>query len=449
MPEPTTGPELDTLPDGALHTPETASQLERAASALEGVASTIQGLMTNLTKDQDPPADPPAPVAPAAPVAPEENPATVEKGKLATALREVSERAASLAGAKDMAPGKMMSEVKALITLLQGAMEKYPAPAAKSEDGIKVLGEVSEAFAAIAKEIGDDLTDETVSKVDAAVGKLDELATSLEIAKKDAQLPEIFSVEEPAKADLAKGFINLLQSASARMALVAKMVGDEFNDAAKDEIGGIRDQVIEAKKSIPTWTTKASKGLVETLKGVAARAVTLVDKAKDVNFEDARALREVGNIQQLLGTLAGKYADVKKDSSFELSDLGQILSADRLLSQFEAELERLNLTPAPTPTEPPAPVAKTDPPPADPDPPAVDPEPEVPAVAELQGKLAALAGQVTELQATIAKARGPVEPPASDGGDPPSTNVDETLLFPINYNDPAYREKLKERGIKD
>jgi hypothetical protein len=51
--------------------------------------------------------------------------------------------------------------------------------------------------------------------------------------------------------------------------------------------------------------------------------------------------------------------------------------------------------------------------------------------------------EVGELQAVIAKARQDVVPPASTGTEPdPDTDA---LLFPQNYNDPAYREALAKR----
>jgi hypothetical protein len=449
------GPELTPVGD-ELQTPEAASELERAAAALETMTSEVQGLMAELKKESEEPL------------------ISLEAEKATTAaatLREVSERSASLAKALDAAKEpdmkKLAKEVGALVGLLKALMDKYPAPAAKSDDPPAASDDPpadpadppadpaadppadppkpSYPFATVAeKSLGvaatlataKELSDELRASIEGVVKSMGELAEALKVEKADVELelPAAFTAEAPVEADVVKAMEGILRDLSSRISSVAKMVtGEEISDAVKKEVGLLQAMLTKAHEGLPVKTCKASQELVETLKGVANKAVDLLKKAEESKLEDKELLEKAQEVGKSIEALVAKYGEIKTQDEFELSDLGQILNAQGFLTQFEAAMEKLA-------------------PPADP-PPTDDPPPADGNVAELTEKITALGEQLQALQAQVAKARENTPPPASGGQDPDpgaggggGNNAD--IIFPLDYNDPEYHEKLKQRGIE-
>ena len=453
MPEETRD-ELEVVGD-ELYTPAVASKLEGAATALEGLTAQLGELMTRLEKgEEEKPAEPeadkeskgPGPAEEAKPDNGEEE-TEAEKGKEVAVVRELAERAMSLADklkAEPMPPEKLKAELMGLMDLLKGLYEKYPEPesakepAKKADETQSALAQLSESFLGLSTKLcgGAELDSDFIGQIGGACTQLEELATSLEIAKSETEprLPEVFSASEPETQVLSDAMATLLRSAAERVSAVTKM---DVSDAVKAEIGAVRDILITAQKALPVTTAKSARNFSRTLTEVAERALTLSRKADKAGMDDRRAKRELANIQGLLAGMSEKYAGVKKAEEFNLGDLGQILDADRFLSQFEMQLAKLNIGPAPEPEVVPAPKPEVVATEAAPD-----------GVDALMGQISTLADQVQTMQAAIAKARGGVTAPASRGGSAgPTENAD--LLFPSNYNDPAYRDNLKKRGIED
>jgi hypothetical protein len=193
-------------------------------------------------------------------------------------------------------------------------------------------------------------------------------------------------------------------------------------------------------EKLTVHTEKAKNKFAVTLREVAERALSLSQKAQQANFNEPRAMKELKQISILLQGLVEKYPKVKKSDDLELSELGMLLNADQFLSSFEEQLHKHQLLP----TEP---VVK---PVIEPviEPPVVNPSagepPVAPPVEELLAKMQSMQKQIGELQALVAKARGTVPAPAS-AGEPPASSTG-SLLFPNNYNSPAYREALTKRA---
>jgi len=503
------GPELIER-DGTLHTPAATTDLERAAEALDTMTSAVQELMASLKKDEG---GEPAPTS-------EPTDETEKAGNPAVVLREVAERAMAASKACEggqVDPAVLADEVKALGQLLKGLIEKPAEPKAEgaaSEPAPPPAEEQKNADGAKTNPMAEGLR----KSADAAMGLLarvqaenaqvdDELGTAVRALATELQaiaqaatvekasgivLPEVFTMESPETAQLVAGLVKSLRETTERLATLAKMADAGIvTDSVKKELSEVLAITGGIAEALPTQTAKASKLFSATLRDVAERALTLSRKASDAGFNEARGLREIGNIQKLLESVSVKYA--QKSGELDISDLSAVLGADRMLNEFEEQLVKSGLlkksepvkpveqavAPAVVPvvTEPPkpetaavvtapsapapitepakpvepivaaAPVATVAPAvtePGTPAPAVTEPGPSVP---ELLAKMADMTKQISDLRALVAKARGTVPAPSAGGADPQPIRNDEALLFPFNYNSPAYREALdKKRG---
>lgn len=485
------GPEL-IEGEGGLHNPETASELERAAAALESMTSQIGALVTELQKDTTGAGEPQA--------------VDIEKaGAAAAAFREVAEKALSIAKALEaqgtkMDVKKLNDEAQSLIGVLKSVCEKYPypgtgsggypAPAAKAapcasdekDKGKKMppakqLKSVAQTALALAGECGrGKVTSETVAKVKELVGTLKEFATSYKVAKSEAaaSLPEVMSAEDPDDDKVAEAAVTVLREVAERLGLVSKVAEeDEVETLAEPvaaEISAVLTTMEALEAALPDKIEKASNRFAVTLREVAERALSLSKKATQVGFNEARAMKEMKAISALLQGLIEKYPGIKKSGEMELADLGSLLSVDRFLSAFEEQLTKHKMmkgeetqppvaqpapaAAAPAQSEPaPAPAAAaaapvTEPPASGEPAPVTEPPKTENPNAELLAKMEAMQKQIGELQTLVAKARGTVQAPASTGDDDAGEGEGtvDPLLFPDNFNSPAYREALAKRA---
>lgn len=479
MPSPNLGPELiDT--DGQLHSPAPPTELERAAAALDTMTASVQELMATLQKADGEEGEPAA--------AEDENKA---EGNAAAALREVAERAMSASKAcesGELAGEGLAKEVEAIGQVLLGLLEQYPAPEAgggeadapppppeqkadtepPAEDPF-VTGLQKGADSALglllAIEKGEAVLDgNTGDALRALAVALTELAKGAQIEKaSDVQLHEVFTMQSPDMTVLAAELTKSLRGVAERLATVAKFAaGGIVSDNVKAELAQALAVAAGIAEALPTQTAKGETLFADTLRDVAARALTLSRKADEAGYKEASALRELGNIQKLLGVLVDQNVQKRE---FSVSDLSTVLSADRMLNEFEAGLIRAGLikaTPAqpeqkldpavsPTPAmqvqaegnpqtgevkEVKDPVATSAT--ADPIQPGAISEPG-PNPAELLAKMAEMQVQIEHLRSQVAKARSTVPAPTAASADPTPTAGD-ALLFPSNYNSPEYRE---------
>lgn len=459
MPKPNAGVELATDAGGELHNPAAVSELERAVAALGDLTAVVEKMQIDLAKGTQPEAD-----SEPTPQTNQEPAPAVDVGKAGTAaktVREVAERAMSLAKELEMDKpdmGKATKEIKDLVTMLNALIEKYPGVAKQEEANAApagpTLGTVANAVLALAGKVdaAEALGDDHVGAIDGVINDLRVLAGSLQVQKAEGEpkLPDVFAVEEASDKQLLGGVYELLRDTASRVATAAGLQqAGELTDTVKSDLGQVWARLEKARESLPTRMEKASRSLSKQLREISLRALDLSRRSDRADFTDKRALRDLHNVSQMVNALAEKYAKVHKSEAFETTDLAALLNADMMLNQFEAQLEKLEII-EPKVAEAPAAAAQ-----AAPAAPAAEPTASnVPAAAEddhLKGfsdKLQALTSQVTQLQATIAKARGTVGQSASEGGSEEPIDPPDELLFPSNYNDPSYRDALKQRGIE-
>ena len=465
MPEQTAGPELTPVGD-ELHNPEAVSELERAASALESLTAAVEQLQKSLVKaDMAPAAEATTGEEGDAPTEPPADYAAKGGGAASAALREVAERAASMAAALDEAPElnaeKLATDVMALVTVLQGVIEKYPNPKQAAcgdadktpKEGAQPMEEdekpmckadtallaVAEGASTLAAELTksmmlDDATDGALALL---IDAIEALSQELKIEKSAVEpvMPEVFKAQESEMEALTQAMVQVLTDVSQRATTLAKTCDQaELPQAVKDEINAIGAILAKAKEVVPTKAFEALKQFAKALQETSGRAVELTAKADEAGFSDEQARAQLQQAAEILTSLSEKFGELKKSVSFEVSDLGRVLSADRLLSQFEAELLKFGLITPPAET---APAAEADPEAA----PAQDPQSS--QIAELTAKLQALGAQVGVLQATVAKARD-VIPAAASVVSETVTNALSPLLFPMDYNDPVYQEEVQK-----
>jgi hypothetical protein len=458
-------PELVQGAGGDLHNPETASDLERAAVALEGLTGQIGELVSQLKNDGGQDSD-------------GQNDVDKAASAISAVFREVAEKGMSICQALEQEGvkvdmKKVYAEATALIELLKGVMKKYPspapeqgkpapdqqtpAPAAKSEGGQPppppvveppttcpgpMLREVAEEALGMASLTGLAL----VEAVKAFAGKIKTLAESFKISKSETAptLPEGVSAADVDMEEALPACAAMFRAIAEQLGIVAKVAGEAATDSVAEpiaaEIAAVRSIVDALAEKLTVHTEKAKNKFAVTLREVAERALSLSQKAQQANFNEPRAMKELKQISILLQGLVEKYPKVKKSDDLELSELGMLLNADQFLSSFEEQLHKHQLLP----TEP---IVK---PVIEPviEPPVVNPSagdpPVAPPVEELLAKMQSMQKQIGELQALVAKARGTVPAPAS-AGEPPASSTG-SLLFPNNYNSPAYREALTKRA---
>lgn len=460
MPEErTAGPELVPVGD-ELHNPGAVSELERAASALESLTVAVEQLQKSFEKAEPAPAAETTAGEAEADAEAVEAPKGTEKGSMASAaLREVAERAASLAAGLDEAADgadmeKLAEEVMSLVTVLQGIIEKYPSP--KSAEAVEgegevmddkmakpqeetckadtVLRQVAERAIALAGTLSksmvlDDAVDSAMGEM---LGMVDELTGQLQIEKSEAEpvLPEIFKAQEPAMDELADAMIKVLRDVADRATTVAKVAdATELPQAVKDEIGAIGAILSKARDVVPTQSFDALRAFAKALGEVTERAAQLTAKADELEYTDEQSREKLKQVTEMLTGLNESFGQLKKSMSFEVTDMRSVLDADRWLNQFEAELIKMGLISEQS-------VEKE----------RMEKEAQVEEQAasakilELTEKLQALGSQVSELQASVAKARDVVPAAASVTPEIETSNALSARLFPMDYNDPAYQD---------
>jgi len=335
------------------------------------------------------------------PVLPDISEETEEAEAQATAmtqtLREVADRAASLAkmATSETPSDAVKTEIGALRDLVEAAKERCPMQTAKAAGTFSsTLREVSEralSLASKAKSAGFEQAK--------AAREIKTLSTLLKGLLD--KYPDVKKAEEAVAPELSD--LSLALDIDQRLAVVE----EEF-------------ATFETAKRLETEKIAAD---VETARVEAEKAglATCPECGKPMGF---------GKFCQNCGVERAKAC--KKPAK---KDDGEI--------DPPAAVTEPVITPPAAVTEPPIttpPVVAA---------PVID-APIAPTVDELAKRLDTAVAQVAELQTQIAKARSEVTPPAStgdEGGGEGEGNTDP-LLFPRNYNDPAYREQLAKRESK-
>ena len=398
----TLGPELEAVSDEELRTAAGGIDLEKATAALSDLTAAVEILKEQLDKDE---------------------PVTQEQLAQAEAATAAADEATSEAGAK-----------------AEGEGEMNPA---------EVMAAIGEKAVMWAKELVDGETDpaQVAGYVEELMGMLKPLMAASE-GEAEGEQPEEASAEDAPPPPPPRGDQE------------EKREDPEAPPAVESERTG---QVAKSEASFQA-----------TVQDVAERALFLSRKAAGV--EDKRIRKEAEQLLGLMSSLVEKYAS-RKEKGFDLPDYNVVIDVDRKLNdiedvvrktQEEAKVEEAKAEDGKAETEDKPAAAET---PIEEDKAEVPAESAVEAAAEapkdaegkesaqtaeedaadlskaLLDRISALTGQVTELQGFIAKARGTVPSPAADG-EPEGTHRSESsgMLFPMDYNDPAYQVDLDAKG---
>jgi hypothetical protein len=213
----------------------------------------------------------------------------------------------------------------------------------------------------------------------------------------------------PEPAQLTTGFADSLIAIAARLkAMAAAGVGDDLEGLVKD-MNGLLGSCPGPDEAATTFAgllnhlvTKNAGALAPALAEVAERVLVLADAVKKAEKPGDKEMKELGSIHALLKSLV-----VEKQAPV-VPPAAPGLTADEVKKQIEAGIAA--------------------------------------AVTPLKAELEALKVE----KAALAKKLGePAAPRASSPEAVPTSadGVGSRLLFPINYNDPLYREDLKKSGI--
>lgn len=454
----------------------------------------------------------------------------VEKGQSGPIVREVAERAASLAAAMEANEPdaqKLNTEIEALVTLLMGIIEKYPSPEsngaepaegdypspdkypepmAKAEGGCMgaaAIREVAEKAMSLANALDSESPPEQAKLIDevkwliAALQATAEKYPSIDVqdacasAGKDKE--KVHKEEEPAVASPEVDHAEILRKAAASLYAiyteletsgnlnVLKSVSDihaslpTFTNIAKAETAALEDMqeiknllcttIAKAGAVATVWTIDAcaeqrSKDLASLLSAFEVLAksapapevkaaetisnaiVDLVEKAKSLD-EQAKTvectpedLALLAQAQETLTSLQAKYVDVQKSASLDIVDMASLFTANRMLDQLDKGLRKLGYVAKEAEVEKTADAAVAAP---------VDNGFEV-AFQALNDKVDALIAKLTATD--VAKSVDTIPGPAAAGMKSATGKPQEDFpACPNNYNDPAYRALLKARGL--
>jgi len=377
--------------------------------------------------------------------------------------------------------------------------EPEPEPAVKCDPGaqLREFAEMGLNTAHMMVDFG-EMDPALLPTIEQELGRMIDMAAELGVAKSEKlpKLPAPFGEDEPDEAALGKAAHDFMRGLAQDAALLASTAGEEVSDVAKAEIGRIRDNLQALYDGL--CVAKGARKFASTLRDVATRALNLCTRAEKNNDVDARTLREARRLRDIVQGLVDRHAaavskseDVDEASmSLQLMDIeGRLDTVEDTVAKGEED------DPEPTPSEDPPADPDPDPeepsededPPADPeadedddpapaededddpeseDDPDPDPESEdeddpTPAEgddpesedeedvekAEQLKTIEHLESEVERLKGIIVKARKSVGVPASDGADDdPSEGDEDVLLFPMNYNDPAYKEAVAKRA---
>jgi len=457
------GPTLTPAAGGGFNTPA-AANLIQAEEALAKLTTAVTAFRDKLAKGEE--AD--ASEALAATQAAAAELAEKAEGGIKAALTQVAELAAELAAVEDMPAEEMAVKIKELMTMLETAVNggeaddpaknaapppaaappvdptATPAPAAtdKNADGAlaAALRTVSDSCVELAGRLNDQdgIAKAEVTSAKGIADQLDAMVTKMAIVKSETapRLPDVFGTESPLHAEIAKGAIEVLRDIAGRAATVAKMVdGVDPSDASKKEIGVLAQLATALQERMPTFTAKAATTLQESISNTAMRILNLSDRVAKSTFADAVALREFANTRTLIDAVIAKQVDGGTPS---MTDLGQVLQADKWLGDFERRVaahETASAAPAPAPAAPAVPAT----------PPATVAKSADPASDAFKTKFEALKTQMNEMQTAISKAAGITPPPAAGGGEGDKGGQSEYELFPDNFNDPAFKAEVAKR----
>jgi hypothetical protein len=497
------GPELEIVSDEELRSSSGGGiDLEKATAALSNLTAAVEVLKEQIEKDEPVTDEQMQQAEAAAQAAAEvaegsEGTEGTDKGDPAAALAAVGEKA--MMWAKELAeggdPAKVAEYVKELVAMLEdlsggkpegeGEGDKPPAPPPpappprgdqeEKRAPADVLKSVAEAALGLASKIETDavISAESVGTIDELIAKVSAIASEAEIAKAESVelSEEIKNTKE--LGSVAKGMVSFLRDIASRTGTVASTMTEELSDVAKKEIGWVQAALEAAKGCVPDHVTKSESSFQSTVQAVAERALFLSRKMAGV--DDKQAQKEAEQLLGLMSSLVEKYAD-RKEAGFDLVDYNVVIDVDRQLNAIEDVIHKAEEAAAAEAA--PAPEAKAEddtqpggePPKPDevkPDEGSTETETSKDEGGEGEGegegqddkdaqdlskalmeRITALTGQVTELQSFIAKARNTVPSPAGsgepdgEGGDDGSSD----MLFPMDYNDPAYKVDLDQDG---
>lgn len=362
----------------------------------------------------------------------------------AAAIREVAEKAMSLANAldSDSPPDQaaMIEEVKWLIEALQATAEKYPpidvqdacASAGKDKEKVhkeepsEILRKAAADLYLVYAELESTGDLNALKGVDAVQSSLPMLT---DVAKAEAQMPE----------DITQ-IKNLLCTTIAKAGAIATVWAVEACQEQRDkDLATLAASLEVLIKAIPSPEAKAADAISEAILDLVEKAKSIEAQAKELNCveEDLSLLSQA---QETLDALQIKYVGVQKAAAApDIVDMASLFSANRVLDQLNRGLQKLGFVAKETKEteETKAADAATAAP--------VD-NPFEAAFKVLSDKVDAIVEKLSK--AEVAKSVDSIPGPAAAGmKSAPGKPHDDFPACPGNYNDPAYRALLKARGL--
>jgi hypothetical protein len=319
----------------------------------------------------------------------------------------------------------------------------------------------------------DQFTDTTKSTLDLsiAIAKLDAAKTAVMHLTKCMDIDPDASPEDISKADEAstilKTLVNQMQDLGARLEKSEDLTQEILTGSVANLTKTLADIEVRHPSSIEASApaeipAEPNVPQVVDTKAVAPDSVSkvedLIAPAVESAPADVPAVVETPETPSYQDTMISLFADLFKQATIQKSadvSIEQILAPSSLLAAFETRLTDMGYIEkkvAPATAEAPAidttaiAMAKTAQDIAKASDAKIDAV--VPIVTELTKQVAALIEHLTVSQATIAKSRNSVPARAGESEHMEVTRqLPKSLLFPGNFNDPAYKKQLEQLGI--
>lgn len=498
----TLGPELEVVSDEELRVASGGIDLEKATAALSNLTAAVEVLKAQIEKDEPVTDEQLRQVEAAAAEAGEA--AATEEGAEAAPMDPAAVMAAigekAMMWAKELAEGADPDVVAEYVKELMSMLEALAAPEGEEKPEAEAEAEaepppppprgdqeekrapadtlkfVAESALGLASKIEKDavISTEDAETLAGLVARMNSLVAEAQVEKaQDVTVaPGMDNTRE--LGAVAKGMVGFLRDIASRAGTVAATSGATLSDVAKRETGWVCAALEAAVGSVPQHVVKSEASFQSTVQEVAERALFLSRKVAAI--DDKRVQKEAEQLLGLMSSLVEKYAD-RKEKGFDLPDYNVVIDVDRKLNDIEDLVQKAKQEAEAQETE------------VEQEAKAEEGKPEEAAPAEekdeekggekaeetseekaeaaaeeqavqasvdkdaqdlskaLMDRIGALTGQVTELQKFIAKARNTVPSPAAEG-EPEAVVSSEPshMLFPMDYNDPAYRIDLDVEG---
>lgn len=286
----------------------------------------------------------------------------VEKAKSSAVIREVGERAASLAAAMEASgtdPVKLQDEIANLLQLLMGIMEHYPAPVATDKYpqpvgiekemgvGAKTVREVSELAMSLANALESEQPPEEANYLE-QIQKLASLLTTVSEKYPDSVCKAEEEVEAPIVEEPSPDFAAVLRKAATDMYAIAASVdsGSSINEgieglfAVQAELAPAFEKLPIAKDIVLQFggsnAEEQKAEFAHMLKSAVAKAGALSAVTGLEVGQDEQA-RDLGYVKAALDALIGSVPTRAEKSSQIISEALQdsINRAAQLAKQAE------------------------------------------------------------------------------------------------------------------